>query len=476
MKITIAVIKTSIRRPVVSPTFILFAITFICLALASITHAVSPAPDGGYPGGNTAEGQQALLSLTSGTYNTAVGFLSLRNNIEGQFNTAVGAGALLSNTSGSEKARDGVISGSQNTAVGAGALLSNTTGMNNTANGAFALLSNTTGGLNTATGASALLHNTTGARNTADGPNALSGNTIGFQNTATGAFALFTNTQGSSNTAHGDSALYSNIDGDANTAIGRAALQNNDHSDGNTAVGDSALYNNTTGFGNTAVGRNALGSSTVGTNNIAIGVGAGNSITTGSGNIDISNGGMADDVGTIRIGDVQTRTFINGIHDTAVTGTTVVVSASGQLGVPASSARFKDEIKPMDRASEAILALKPVTFRYKKKIDPARASQFGLVAEEVEKANPDLVVRDKQGKPFTVRYDVINAMLLNEFLKEHRRVQELNSKLTNQERTSAEQRKRLEAVAAKLEEQAAQIQRVNARISKAAPQTLATAQ
>jgi hypothetical protein len=441
-------------------------ISAMALALGWLTllpraQAVTPPPDGGYPGGNTAEGQQALFSVTSGTYNTAVGFFSLRNNTEGQFNTAIGAGALLSNTTGSEDAPDGVIIGSQNTAIGAGALLTNTTGMNNTANGAFALLSNTTGGLNAATGASALLHNTTGTRNTADGANALSTNTSGTQNTASGAFALFSTTEGSFNTASGDSALYSNIDGENNTAIGASALQNN-NGDANTAIGAAALSNNTTGFSNTAIGRNALGSSTVGSGNIAIGVGSGSSITTGSGNIDISNGGMADDSGTIRIGDVQTSTFINGIRFTALSGTGVVVSDSGQLGVPASSARFKQEIKPMDHASQAILDLKPVTFRYKKEIDPTRTSQFGLVAEEVEKVNPDLVVRDKEGKPFTVRYDAVNAMLLNEFLKEHRKVENL-------EATVAQQQKGMEALTARLEEQAAQIQKMRAEVEMNKP-------
>jgi hypothetical protein len=107
----------------------------------------------------------------------------------------------------------------------------------------------------------------------------------------------------------------------------------------------------------------------------------------------------------------------------------VVVNSTGKLGVSTSSLRFKDEIKPMDKASDAILALKPVTFRYKKEVDPDGAQQFGLVAEDVAKVNHDLVIRDHGGKPFTVRYDAVNAMLLNEFLKEHQTVQELKKEV-----------------------------------------------
>ena len=163
-----------------------------------------------------------------------------------------------------------------------------------------------------------------------------------------------------------------------------------------------------------------------GSNNIALGSFAGSNLTTGDNNIDIGNSGAGAESDTIRIGDsaLQNRTFVAGISGIPITGTTVVVNGSGQLGVSPSSQRFKDEIKTMDKASEAILALKPVTFRYKKEIDPARISQFGLVAEEVEKVNPDLVVRDKEGKPYSVRYDQVNAMLLNEFLKQHRTVEE----------------------------------------------------
>jgi len=450
MKGTIPQIKTSLGLPFVPSAFTLLALTLVCSGLVHVAQAVNPPPDGGYAGGNTAEGQNALFSLTTGTYNTAVGLFSLRNNTEGQFNTAIGAGALLSNNPGSHNAADGIVNSSQNTATGAGALLSNTTGAHNTADGAFALFTNTTGVENTATGSNALFDNTTGTGNTADGAFALPSNTIGFQNTANGTFALFSNTEGSFNTASGNGALYSNTNGDTNTAIGASALQNNTTGSGNTAIGDAALFENTTGMFNTAIGRSALSANTTGTANIAIGVAAGNHTMTGGGNIYIGNNPGADESDTIRIGDVQTRTFIGGIHDTTVTGLAVVVSASGQLGVAPSSARFKDEIKPMESASEAILALKPVTFRYRKDIDPAHTKQFGLVAEEVEKVNPDLVVRDKERKPYGVRYDQVNAMLLNEFLKEHRKVQKLE--------------KGMAVLAAQLKEQAAQIQNVSAKV------------
>src|SRR5205814_6041139 len=182
---------------------------------------------------------------------------------------------------------------------------------------------------------------------------------------------------------------------------------------------------NAIGLQNTAIGQNALLSST-GSNNIGLGSVAGSSLTTGSNNIDIGNNGVAAESNTIRIGKsgTQSATFIAGISVSAITGTAVVVNSNGRLGVSSSSQRFKDEIKAMDKASEAILALRPVIFRYKPEVDPERAPQFGLVAEEVEKVNPDLVARDEQGKPYTVRYEAVNAMLLNEFLKEHRTVQE----------------------------------------------------
>ena len=361
--------------------------------------AVSPAPDGGYPGQNTAEGQSALLHLAGGTYNTALGWASLGFNVTGNFNTGVGAATLLNNTA------------DENTATGAGALLSNTTGFQNTANGAFALFKNTTGNYNTATGFQAL-----------------PANTIGTFNTANGAFALFSNTVGNNNTASGAGALSFSTTGANNTAIGYQALDNNTFGFDNTAIGYQALFSCANTVGNTAIGYQALLNNTAGGDNIALGDSAGSFLTTGSNNIDIGNNGVAGEANTIRIGDeaVQTATYIAGINgQTASGGVAVFVKADGNLGTVTSSARFKDDIKPMDKASEALLALKPVTFRYKKEIDPKGIPQFGLVAEEVEKVNPDLVVRDANGKPQTVRYEQVNAMLLNEFLKQHQTVQEL---------------------------------------------------
>src|SRR5438034_1989817 len=252
------------------------------------------------------------------------------------------------------------------------------------------------------------------------------------------------------NTAEGDRALFSLTTGLANTAIGYQALFSNTTGGFNTANGGTALYHNTTG-----------------SNNIALGDSAGLNLTTGSNNIDIGHFGHAGESNTIRIGTsgTQTQTFIAGISGAAISGTIVVVNGNGKLGVATSSERFKETIKRMDKASRAIHALKPVTFYYKKELDPDGVPQFGLVAEEVEKVNPALITRDADGKPYTVRYEAVNAMLLNEFLKEHRKVQEL-------EATVAQQQKGMEVLAAQLKEQAAQIQKVSAQleVSKPAPQ------
>jgi len=204
----------------------------------------------------------------------------------------------------------------------------------------------------------------------------------------------------------------------------------------------------------------------MGGSNIGLGFQAGMNLTTGSNNIDIGNVGAAGESNKIRIGKqgTQNGTFIAGIYNAAVTGSTVVVTSSGKLGVTASSARFKEYIKPMDAASEAILALKPVTFRYKKAIDEAGIPQFGLVAEQVARVNPDLVVRDADGRPYTVRYEAVNAMLLNEFLKEHREVQAQERKIREQQTTIAELKNGLQSVVAQLKEQDSKIQKVSARV------------
>jgi hypothetical protein len=380
-----------------------------CIGLLPGAQAISPAPDGGYPGGNTAEGQNALFGLTTGGYNTGVGFLSLRSNSTTSFNTAIGAGTLLANTA------DG------NTATGAAALFSNTTGPSNTATGAFALFSNTTNGGNTANGYQALFYNT------------------GFGNTADGYQALYSNTTGHENAANGGQALFSN----------------------------------NTGFRNTAIGQQALGANTTGHDNIAIGVSAGSEITTAHDVICIGHPGP--------VTGVSNGCFIGQIYGVTTVFSDVVpvlIDSEGQLGTTSSSRRFKKEIKPMDQASEAILALKPVTFQYK--IDTTGTQQFGLIAEEVAEVNPHLVVRDKKGEIYTVRYDAVNAMLLNEFLKEHRKVEELGSTVTKQEANIAQQRmdfeaataqqqKEIQALTASLTEQEAQIQKVSDQLAAASP-------
>jgi uncharacterized coiled-coil protein SlyX len=311
--------------------------------------------------------------------------------------------------------------------------------------------------------------------NTAEGTNALNNLTSGVGNTGAGWFSLFSNTDGAFNTGVGAGTLLFNIgdqasfEGVENTAVGAAALLFNTTGAANTAVGVTALLNNTTGNGNTAVGLSALIFNTTGSSNTALGSGAGQSATTGSNNVYIGAGmlGFPGESNACYIASIFGQTSPSGIP--------VLIDSSHKLGTTTSSKRFKEEIRSMDEASEALFALKPVSFHYKKEIDPARTSQFGLVAEDVEKVNPDLVVRDKEGKAYSVRYDQVNAMLLNEFLKEHKRLEELNSKLAEQETVIARQRqefqttvarqdKEIRALIATVKEQAAQIQRVTAQI------------
>jgi hypothetical protein len=346
--------KTSVRS-------IITTLAFLGIGLLPKAEAVSPPPDGDYPSGNTAEGLNALFSLTSGTYNTAIGFFSLEGVTTGSFNTALGAGALFANT------------GDENIATGAGALLNNTTGNHNTANGESALFKNSTGGSNTAVGSEALANNTTG----------------------------------SFNTAYGGSALGSNSSGNSNTAIGISALSSN----------------------------------RTGNNNIAVGFGAGFNVIMAHDTICIGASGA----------DVPNSCFISqifGITPPINDAVPVVIDSAGQLGTVSSSRRFKKEIKPMDQTSEAVLALKPVTFHYKS--DKTNRPEFGLIAEEVAAVNPDLVVRDSNGEIYTVRYDAVNAMLLNEFLKEHRKVEKLEATVAT--------------LAATVKEQAVQIQKVSAEV------------
>lgn len=344
----------------------------VCLGLLSTAQAVNPTPDGGYPGGNTAEGQNALLALTTGGYNTAVGYLSLKSNVTNALNTAIGAGALFANT------------GDKNTATGAGALLSNATGHDNNAHGVFALFSNNTGSFNNAFGGSALFSNTTGV-----------------QNDAFGDTALWSNQIGSSNTAIGDSAGFS-ITGTSNVCIG------------------AEVY------------------------------------------------GVAGENATVRIADNLptaaglSACYIGGIAGQTVDPSgagTVYIDNSGKLGVFLSSQRFKRDVKPMNRASEAVLALKPVTFHYK--CDAKNTPCFGLIAEEVAAVNPDLVVGDKDGQPYSVRYDAVNAMLLNEFLKEHTKVEQQQRRIEEQEAAIHELESTVAGLVATVKEQATQVQRMS---------------
>ena len=352
---------TSMKLSIQLPATV--ALTIVGFALSPKTQAVSPPPDGGYPGGNTAVGQNALLDLSSGTFNTALGFFSLAGNTFGIFNTGVGVGTLFSNTFGAN-----------NTATGAGALLSNTDGIVNTANGAFALVSNTEGQFNTAMGAN----------------------------------VLFANTAGSFNTAVGRDALDSNVTGNGNVALG-----------------------------------NFAGAAVIAANNVIC---IGNGVT----GVDVDN--------TCFIGNIRGVTTQNG--DTIP----VVIDSAGQLGTASSSAKFKKDIQPMDKASDAILALNPVTFHYKS--DNTGTPQFGLIAEQVAEVNPNLVVRDKKGEIYTVRYDAVNAMLLNEFLKEHRKLEEQDRKVREEETTITQLKNEMETVVARLKEHDSKIERVSDQLQR----------
>jgi trimeric autotransporter adhesin len=368
--------------------WVLILLALGSFALCPIAQAVEPAapvPDPPLAGGNTADGQNALLSLTTGTFNSAFGFDTLVVLTDASFDTAIGAGALLLDTAGT------------NTAVGAGALLTNSTGSDNNAVGAFALFNNTTASFNNAHGHGALQNNVDGS-----------------QNNAFGDLAMFENTSGSFNTAVGDDALFNCVDGSSNVAIGDEA-----------GTGLGASVNNC----------------------IAINVpGAGPFAT------------------------FDNTCFIGSIFDQPVsdvgTQEAVFVDQFNVIGISASSRRFKHDIQPMDKASEAILALKPVTFKYN--ADKNGRTQYGLIAEEVATVNPDLVVQHKDGEISTVRYEQVNAMLLNEFLKEHKKVEE-------QQASISQLKSEMQTMVAQLKEQAAQIQKVSAQleVNKPAPQVVA---
>jgi trimeric autotransporter adhesin len=382
-----------------TPVFLV--VLLLCFGVLQGVQAVVPPPDGGYPGFNTAEGTNALKNLTTGVGNAAVGWYSLFSNTDGSFNTALGAGTLLFNL-GDQSTGEGT----QNTAVGTAALLFNTTGQQNTAIGVFALEANTIGSVNSAFGFGALQNNTESSDNTAMGAFALAANTIGNFNTASGASALQTNTTGIFNTASGYGALTGNTAGSSNTALGKLAGFN------------------TTGDGNVCIGADVFG--------------------------------VDGESNTTRIRNIGSTPIVGG--------TTVVIESTGgigdaRIGYASSSRRYKQEVKPMEKASESLFGLKPVTFRTKDNTgETARVKHYGLIAEEVATVDPDLVVFNPEGKPETLRFDSINAMLLNEFLKEHR-------KNEDQEATIARLQSQIESLTVGLQKVSAQLE-----LSKAAPQ------
>ena len=425
------------------------------LGLSPSAQAVVPKPDGGYGlplygAGNTAEGDDALFRLAAGSYNTGLGWVALYSNIFGSFNTAVGSGTLIANTA------------DENTATGAGALLFNSTGSKNTANGAFALLNNTTGMTNTAVGDAALEANTTGISNTAVGALALQANISSLFNTAIGVGALMAN-QFSENTAVGHLALGANVNGGSNTAVGFQALMSQTDGDFNTALGNSAMTSHINGDRNTSVGIAALAQLTGGDKNTAIGSEAGSAATTGSGNVYVG----ADVAGANGETD---HTYIRNINTTSVSGggtdTVTVNLSTGLLGHLSSSRRHKEHIQAMNDASETLYQLNPVTYRYKKEIDKTQSLDYGLVAEEVAMIDPNLVACDKDGQIETVRYTAVNAMLLNEFLKEHKAFVQEQYKVENLQATVAQQQKQIEALTTGLQKVSAQLE-----LTKSVPKT-----
>jgi hypothetical protein len=377
---------------------------------------------GGYTDSNTAAGAGSMPNINAGgvgASNTAFGSGALLQNA-GAFNTAVGAGSLELNTTGA-----------RNTGVGDGTLGRNTEGNDNTATGTTALSANTTGMQNTANGGSALFFNTTGSSNTAMGFNSLVHNTTGNFSTAIGFQALFNNIDGF-NEAVGSNALYSNTHGAGNVAVGGVALSHNTTGNSNTAVGVSALVNNTVGSSNTAVGSNALNQNSTGSRNIAVGPGAGINLKTGNNNIYIGNAGGSSDQDKIKIGTTQTAAYIAGIRDVGVTtGVQVFIGSDGQLGTLPSSRVFKWDIHDIGDAGSGLMRLRPVVFRYKQPApDGTYPVEYGLIAEEVADVIPELVTRSATGEVQSVRYHLLNVMLLSEVQKQQVRIRELEEEIS----------------------------------------------
>jgi hypothetical protein len=378
---------------------------FVCFGLCPQGQSATDTPDpGSLPISNTADGSNALLSISSGIYNSAFGFDALLAISDGSFDTGVGAGALIVDTAG------------VNTAVGAGALFSNTVASDNNAFGTFAL----------------------------------------FNNDITGAGSA------NFNNAHGRNCLLNNTDGDENDAFGDDSMFENTTGSQNTAVGDDSLDGNTTGSGNVAVGKEAGNSIVDGNDNVVLGHNAGIGLVHASRNIAI---------GTEAAGpflDLDDTCFIGSIFGEPVsdpgTQAAVFVDQFNVVGIFNSSRKYKHDIQPMDKASETLYQLKPVTFKFNS--DWKGSTQYGLIAEDVAAVDPQLVVR-KDGETVTVRYEQINSMLLNEFLKEHKKVED-------QQASISQLKSEMHTMVAQLKEQAAQIQKVSAQleVNKGAPQVV----
>jgi trimeric autotransporter adhesin len=367
--------------------------------LCPIAHALVPPPDGGYPGGNTAEGTQALNSIILPV-----------------------------------PVRGGELGALRNTANGYQTLFSLTTSSDNTAAGYQALFNITIGNGNTAMGAGALIGLGTGSNNTAVGFNANTNGSNLDNNTIVGANAS-------------GGALETTVIG----ANAQAGFQQN------AVVGFKA---NGGDSGNTVIGAFAGSNLKIGSFGvICIGQAAGTNLASPFNVISIGAAGQ----------NVDNSCYIGNIWNQPGGSQAVYVNSDGKLGFQSSSRRFKDEIKPMECASEVIYELKPVRFRYKPEIEPTCPRGFGLIAEDVQKINPDLVVHDAEGKPASVRYDAVNAMLLNEFLKEHRTVEELKSVAASQQATIAKQQKQIEALTAGFQKVSAQLE-----MNKPTPQLVDT--
>ena len=442
--------------------------TTYLILLASLTCigtvlGVDPPPDGGYPNQNTAEGEDALLLGQNLSNNTAVGYHAIYSAQYGDDNTGIGTNALASlydafgNTAVGSQALSTDTYTSYNTAVGYQAL-NGITGFahsDNTAVG-YRAMANADSYACVAIGVDALAVNT-GQLNTAVGKNAMLNNTTGQNNTAVGWSSMAHNTVGSNNAAVGLNAMSNNTSGSTNSVLGSYSAPYNTTGSNLVSIGFQSLYANTTGSNNTVVGTNAMAANISGSNNISLGWNAGSNLTTGDGNIDIGNPGVIGDAGVTRIGTdgTQIATYMAGIVNSPLAvATGIGITADGRLGVRGSSARLKEQIERMSRQSESIFNLCPVTFRYKKDLDPKSTPQCGLVAEDVAKINPELVLRDPAGEPLTVRYDEVNVMLLNEFLKEHKRVEA--------------QGKEIAELKTALASQAELLQKINARFGAAA--------